>query len=118
MPVKRKRKRKMNYVECPSCGCRVGARHRAPLHCKMRRRTFELRAAGTTLDQIGREFGFSRQRVHQMLSTIPVQKKMFWGLALAHGKSHGLNEREVRALVSDEMTATEFFQAMEAAKKN
>jgi len=53
-----------------------------------------------------------------MLSTIPVQKKMFWGLALAHGKSHGLNEREVRALVSDEMTATEFFQAMEAAKKN
>ena len=53
-----------------------------------------------------------------MLSTIPVQKKMFWGLALAHGKRHGLNEKEVRGLVTDEMTATEFFQAMEAAKKN
>jgi len=53
-----------------------------------------------------------------MLSTIPVQKKMFWGLALAHGKSHGLNEREVRALVTPEMSGTEFFQAVEAAKKD
>jgi hypothetical protein len=118
MPAKRKRKRKMNYVECPSCGCRVGARHRAPMHCKMRRRTFELRTAGITLDQIGREFGFSRQRVHQMLSTIPVQKKMFWRLALAHGKRCGLNEREVRARVTPGMNGTEFFQVMEAAKKN
>ncbi len=118
MPVKQqKRKRKVSHVECPSCGCRVGARHRAPTHCKMRRRAFELRAEGMTLDQIGREFGFSRQRVHQMLSTIPVQNKMFWGLALAHGKSHGLIEREVRALATPEMSGTEFFQVIEAKGK-
>ncbi len=117
MPVKHKQKRKVTHVECASCGCRVGARHRAPLHCKMRRRAFELRADGVTLDQIGQEFGFSRQRVHQMLSTTPVQKKMFWGLALAHGKSHGLNEREVRALVTPEMNGTEFFQVVEAKRK-
>ena len=117
MPVKQKRKRKMTHVECPSCGCRVGARHRAPTHCKMRRRAFELRAQGVTLDEIGQEFGFSRQRVHQMLSTMPVQKKMFWGPALAHAKSHGLSEREVRALVTSEMSGTEFFQVVEAKRK-
>lgn len=117
MPVKKKQKRRVTQVECASCGCRMGARHRAPMHCKMRRRAFELRADGVTLDQIGREFGFSRQRVHQMLSTIPVQKKMFWGMAVAHAKSHGLNEREVRALVSPEMNGTEFFQMVEAKKK-
>ena len=117
MPVKQKRKRKVTHVECPSCGCRVGARHRAPMHCKMRRRAFEMRAEGMTLDQIGQEFGFSRQRVHQMLSTTPVQKKMFWGRALAHAKSHGLNEREVRALVTSEMNGTEFFQRVEAKGK-
>jgi hypothetical protein len=87
------------------------------MHCKMRRRTFELRAQGITLDQIGREFGFSRQRVHQMLSTTPVQKKMFWSLALAHGKSHGLNEKEVRGLVTPEMNGTEFFQVIESKGK-
>ena len=117
MPVKQKRKRKVTHVECQSCGCRVGARHRAPKHCKMRRRAFELRAQGITLDEIGQEFGFSRQRVHQMLSTTPVQKKMFWGLALAHAKSHGLNEREVRALVTSDMNGTEFFQVVEAKGK-
>ena len=117
MPVKQKRKRKVTQVECPSCGCRVGARHRAPAHCKMRRRAFELRAQGITLDEIGQEFGFSRQRVHQMLSTTPVQKKMFWGLALAHAKSHGLSEREVRALVTPETNGTEFFQVVEAKGK-
>jgi len=117
MPAKQKKKRKVTHVECESCGCRVGARHRAPMHCKMRRRAFELRASGITLDQIGREFGFSRQRVHQMLSTIPVQKKMFWGLAVAHGKSHGLNEKEVRALVTPDMNGTEFFQRVEAKGK-
>jgi len=117
MPVKQKRKRKVTHVECASCGCQVGARHRAPMHCKMRRRAFELRAQGITLDQIGREFGFSRQRVHQMLSTIPVQKKMFWGLAVAHGKNHGLNEKEVRALVRPEMMGTEFFQVVETKRK-
>jgi hypothetical protein len=83
----------------------------------MRRRAFELRAEGMTLEQIGREFGFSRQRVHQMLSTVPVQKKLFWALAVAHGKSHGLNEREVRALVSPEMSGTEFFQVIEVKGK-
>jgi len=83
----------------------------------MRRRAFELRAQGVTLDEIGQEFGFSRQRVHQMLSTMPVQKKMFWGLALAHAKSHGLSEREVRALVTSEMSGTEFFQEVEAKRK-
>src|SRR5271167_4655137 len=103
MPVKQRKKRRVTHVECPSCGCRVGARHRAPMHCKMRRRAFELRADGITLDQIGQVFGFSRQRVHQMLSTTLVQKKMFWSLALAHGKRNGLNEREVRALVTPEM---------------
>jgi hypothetical protein len=87
------------------------------MHCKMRRRAFELRAESVTLDQIGQEFGFSRQRVHQMLSTIPVQKKMFWGLALAHGRRHGLNEREVRALVTPGMNGTEFFQIVEAKRK-
>jgi len=117
MPVKQKRKRKVTQVECPSCGCRVGARHRAPMHCKMRRRAFELRAEGMTLDQIGQEFGFSRQRVHQMLSTTPVLKKMFWAPALAHAKSHGLNEREVRALVTADMSGTEFFQLVEAKGK-
>jgi len=117
MPVKPRRKRKVTHVECPGCGCRVGARHRAPMHCNMRRRAFELRVEGITLDQIGQGFGFSRQRVHQMLSTIPVQKKMFWGLALSHGKKHGLNEREVRALVTPEMNGTEFFQLIEAKGK-
>ncbi len=52
-----------------------------------------------------------------MLSTIPVQNKMFWGLALAHGKSHGLIEREVRALATPEMSGTEFFQVIEAKGK-
>ena len=52
-----------------------------------------------------------------MLSTIPVQKKMFWSLAVAHGKSHGLNEREVRALVTQDMNGTEFFQTVEAKRK-
>ena len=117
MPGKQKKKRKVTHVECPTCGCRVGARHRAPLHCKMRRRAFELRAEGITLDQIGQEFGFSRQRVHQMLSTIPVQKKMFWGLAVSYAKSNGLNERELRALVTPDMNGTEFFQAVEAKGK-
>ena len=117
MPVKQKRKRKVTHVECPSCGCRVGARHRAPTHCKMRRRAFELRAEGITLDQIGREFGFSRQRVHQMLSTTPVQKKMFWALASAHARRHGLNEREIRALVTPAMSGTEFFQMVESKGK-
>jgi hypothetical protein len=83
----------------------------------MRRRAFELRAQGVTLDQIGQEFGFSRQRVHQMLSTIPVQNKMFWGLAVSYGKSNGLNEKEVRALVASEMNGTEFFQAVEAKSR-
>ena len=87
------------------------------MHCKMRRRAFELRAQGMTLDQIGREFGFSRQRVHQMLSTIPVQKKMFWGLAVSHGKSRGLSEREVRSLSAPEMNGTEFFQVVETKAK-
>jgi hypothetical protein len=117
MPAKQRRKRKVTHVECPSCGCRVGARHRAPMHCKMRRRAFELRAEGITLDQIGREFGFSRQRVHQMLSTTPVQKKMFWSLALAHGKSNGLNEKEIRAQVKPGMNGTDFFQMVEAKRK-
>jgi hypothetical protein len=117
MPVKQKKKRKVTHVECESCGCRVGARHRAPMHCKMRRRAFELRAEGVTLDQIGREFGFSRQRVHQMLSTTPVQKKMFWGAALNHGKGHGLNEKEVRALVTADMNGTDFFKLIEAKRK-
>lgn len=83
----------------------------------MRRRAFELRAEGITLDRIGQEFGFSRQRVHQMLSTIPVQKKMFWGLALTYAKSNGLSEKEIRALVTPEMSGTEFFQAVEAKGK-
>ena len=52
-----------------------------------------------------------------MLSTPPVQNKQFWRLALAHGKSHGLNEREVRGLVTPEMNGTEFFQVIEAKAK-
>jgi CTP-dependent riboflavin kinase len=71
----------------------------------------EMRAAGMTMPEIGRELGISRQRVHQMLSKMAARKKL-WGLITERGQSYGLKPDEIPALFQPYMRTSELLKVM------
>lgn len=59
-------KRSTKYFVCSHCGFWVTSSHHTKEHCLLYRRVVELRRS-RTLEQVGRELGITRQRVHQIL---------------------------------------------------